>query len=298
MSIRTPSERVRLIRLLRTHGLRAVERLRADELKVALDKLGLTLPPYDETLQGAAASSAPSSAALQREPRQATPSPDVEAPVDSMISRFKEPAPLLPEGDRTFLRLIAVDPEKLFITWDLSAADRARVAGGAHLKLRIDEEGSYEHGDFVRSERIDPASYGWYLPAPEERTRFVAALTTLEGELVAVSNPAIVPPSRAAPPGPLRFATVPLGVDRRRLRGGRLLEALIDEEAELPDGVSVSEAGRTVRSQVHEPLEDAPSSSARIPLSRRADQHFAYQTPSSAPSSHLYKAPSSSGMLR
>lgn len=307
MARRPPlSERIRLIRLLRTHGLRAVERLRADELKLALDKLGLTLPAEDEPHEphepyephDGEAESAPSSPSLQRQVPEPTPPRDEERPLDPMNPKFKEPPPFLPEGDRSFVRLIAVDPGQLFITWDLSREDRALVEAGAHLKLRVDEEGTYEHGDFILSERIDPRANGWYLRAPEERTRLVAALTTLGGDLVAVSNPAIVPPSRPAPEGPLRFASVPVGIDRRRLRGGLLLRALFDDEADLPEGVEVSEAGRTVRARVSPDIGAAPSSSARIPLSQGVEHYHLGPPAASPPSSHLYKAPSSSGMRR
>src|SRR5690606_16770049 len=78
------SERIRLIRILRTHGLRAVERLRADELRVALDKLGLTLNTDEERPAPVEPPRASSSELAQNSDEPAAPpeEPAEEAPAD------------------------------------------------------------------------------------------------------------------------------------------------------------------------------------------------------------------------
>lgn len=298
MARRSPlSERIRLIRILRTHGLRAVERLRADELKVALDKLGLTLqgdeqPPFGEDR------TPPSSGELVKRGAEVPPLPAVEAPVDPMDRRFKEPDNFLPEGERTFLRLVAVDWQQLYATWDLDADAWARLGNDeAQIKIRVADASSDEHGDFLSSHHVKPGARGWYVPAPEQRLRVVAALTTSRSEVLAVSNAVIVPPNHPSPPGPLRFATVPVGIDRRRLRGGQLLNALIDDLTDLPEGVVVSESGREVRSRLPGEIEDsAPSSGRRRLITSAAPGMPAVASatpPDSAPSSG--SAVSSSG---
>lgn len=302
MARRPPlSERIRLIRILRTHGLRAVERMRADELKVALEKLGLTLPVYDEEPPAAEAPKGPSSSELVQRGAE-LPEVVEEVPVDPMDQRFREPQNFIPSGERTFLRLIAVDWQQLFATWDLDQHARARLGGDdARLKIRVADASSDEHGDFLLSEHVRVSSHGWYLRAPEQRLRVVAALTSPDGQVIAVSNAVIVPPNHPAPPGPLRFATVPVSIDRRRLRGGLLLRALIDDEADLPEGVIVAESGRQVRARTaSEAEESAPSSGKRRLLSQGGPSLPGVNSApssswSSAPSS---SAPSSSGGLR
>ncbi len=311
MARRPPlSERIRLIRILRTHGLRAVERLRADELKVALDKLGLTLPeegtpaygvapleplPSSESSSSSAPSSAaPSSPSLQQRGDEVAPDAEeitAEHAIDPMDARFREPAAFVPAGERTFLRLVAVDWQHLFATWDTDAHARARLGGDdALLRVRVADSSLDEPGDVLFHEHVKISARGWYLRAPEQRLRVVAALTTPSGEVLCVSNATIVPPNHPAPPGPLRFASVPVGVDRSRLRGGLLLRALIDDETDLPEGVVVAESGRQVRARAaSEQGDSAPSSGKRRLLSQGGPT-----LPSTSASSSSGSAPSSS----
>lgn len=290
------SERIRLIRILRTHGLRAVERLRADELRLALDKLGLTLNLDEERPGPVAPPSASSSELAQRgeEPPPTQEEPTEEVVVDTLDPRFREPDVFLPAGERTFVRLIAVDSNHLYATWDLDGGARARLGGDeARLLVRVADTASGEPGDVLFSETIRVSAGGWYLRAPEPRLRVVAALATPSGEVLVSSNPCVVPPSHPAPPGPLRFATVPVSVDRRRLRGGLLLRALIDEETDLPESVVVEESGRVVRARLEEQEESAPSSGEK----RRLLSQGGPTLPSvqSAPSSWRSASSSSGG---
>lgn len=312
------SERIRLIRILRTHGLRAVERLRADELRAALEKLGLTLNADEERPAANAAAPAPASATssvsssemahAREESTREPPSEDApteEAPMDTMVPRFREPDAFLPVGERTFVRLIAVDWNHLYATWDVDASTRSRLGGDdARLFVRVADASSNEPGAVLFDESIRVSAKGWYLRAPEPRLRVVAALCTPGGEVLAVSNACVVPPNHPAPPGPLRFATVPISVDRRRLRGGQLFCALIDEATELPEDVVVEEAGRVVRARVPRAEEEsAPSSGAKQRVLSQGGPTLpvADSAPSSwrsAPSSSASSAPSSSGGRR
>ena len=56
--------RLQLVKLLRAHGLRDVERMREDELKDALSRLSLLLPDLQRTLPMMSAPCAPMSASM------------------------------------------------------------------------------------------------------------------------------------------------------------------------------------------------------------------------------------------
>lgn len=226
----TLPRRIQLLKLLRANGLRGVERMREDELKDALQKLRVVLPA-----PALAERPSPSSHAFLA--RAAEPAPPIHDGDDPhALPRFREPKLLLPEAERTFLRLIPVKPRLLFCTWDLSQADRAR-AGEARLELCwrdfLGERPSVD--DLLQQQAalrlpVDPSAGGWYLTVPGERLAVAAALY-LGDQRVAQSNLSLTPPARPAPPGPLWVATLPPALDRRALRQGKLLRGEVPEAA-------------------------------------------------------------------
>lgn len=267
-------QRIRLIKLLRAHGLRAVERLREDELKDALEKLGLALPPEEPPAQAPAPRESPWSATgTKRDDDAPAPkkTPPPAAADDGRDTRFDEPPLSLPDGARTFLRLLAVSPTRLFATWDLDASDRA-APGQERLEIVAADDAD---GAPLATARIDRKSHGWYVDAPDERIALAARLR-IGDRVVARSNVTWVPPSRPAPPGPLVFATIPASVDRRELRGGALVAARLGEP--LPEGVTVSDTGERTRAEDVVP-DGAPSSGETAP--RGAPSSW------SRPSSHV-----------
>ncbi len=218
----TLPRRIQLLKLLRANGVRGVERMREDDLKDALQKLRLVVPAPAPTERPA-----PSSHAFLA--RAADPPPPFDDGDDPhALPRFREPKLLLPEAERTFLRLIAVKPRLLYCTWDVARALRDR-GGRARLELCWrDVLGEPPRADDLLGQepalRIDVelAAGGWYLTVPGERLAIAGALV-LDGARVATSNVTFAPPARPAPPGPLWFATLPPGLDRRAMRQGRLL---------------------------------------------------------------------------
>lgn len=218
----TLPRRIRLVRLLRARGFRDAERLREDELVRALDRLD-TLTHQMTGRRGAGSS--PSSSELVKSPPAGASSPLPTVDPRSLfedpdaLPRFREPRIVLPEGERTFLRLVAVDSARLFATWDLDAAARAAIAKhGVRLELHVLDE-----GHAPSSHEIDARAGGWYLDAPGPRLSCVVRLVTTKGEVLAESNPAIVLADGPAGPGPIVFATLPPSVDRRLLVGASLL---------------------------------------------------------------------------
>jgi hypothetical protein len=218
---RTPlPERIRLVKILRAHGLRTAERLRADELKSALKRLGLVLGPDEpdesvlspRTNAWSGTSSVHMSPANQPENKpMPTHQPPPDPPEDPILPRFKEPELHLPDGRASFIRLIAVSPERLYATWDLTPEARARAGEQAELVIRFADAPRGEAGAEVLRTRVHPGSYGWYVEAPEERARLVADLILHVGareEILATSNDCIVPPARPARPGASRRRSV------------------------------------------------------------------------------------------
>lgn len=246
-----------MVKLLRAHGLRHAERLREDELKVALHELGLALSEGGAG-QDLMVGSGATSGRLHPTPAPA-PAPE-EPPVEEIDERwddphaapfFREPKVHIPEGERTFLRLIAVDWRRLFATWDLAADQWHHLLGGVELRVlpaEVPDLLNPEHALVIES--VDARARGWYLEVEDQdRSALVAVLLTFDDgrpRVLATSNVTVVPPARLAPPGPLWFATLSPHADRRRLRGGMLLRALAGEKVELPDGVRVEKTGRTV----------------------------------------------------
>lgn len=224
----TLPRRIQLMKLLRANGVRGVERMREDDLKEALQKLRLVVPA-----PAASDRPAPSSHAFLARP--AEPAPPIDDGDDAhALPRFREPKLLIPEAERTFLRLIAVKPRLLFGTWDASRADRAR-GGRAHLELYWrDFLGEPPvAADLIAQQPaaridVDLAAGGWYLTAPGERLAVAAALV-VDGVRIASSNVTLAPPARPAPPGPLWLASLPPALDRRALRQGRLLRGEVPE---------------------------------------------------------------------
>jgi hypothetical protein len=255
MSPFTLPRRLRLVRLLHAKGFRDAERLREDELEAALKRLDT----LSSTASLARGKSGPSSSEKMARTEDVN-TIDWRALYDDpdALPRFREPKIFLPEGDRTFLRLVAVDAERVFATWDLDAAARALVSHGAKLELHVldDDRPATVHD-------VDTRVGGWYIDAPGERLAVLARLVTPDGTVVVESNPAIVPANRPAPPGPLVFATLPPFVDRRMLAHGPLLDG-----TELPKGIvrterGVSEAKIVVEEPHRSDDEDAPSSAER-----------------------------------
>lgn len=254
--------RLRLVRLLRAHGLRQVERMREDELRRALKELGISLaegapPPPEEGANGPS-----SSTCMRPHPEGARPVPSGEEEAGEWddphaLPRFREPRLFVPEGRRTFLRLIAVDPTLLFCTWDLDEAFWKNPPERVELRLlRADAEDLLSDELCFATAAVDAGTRNRYLPAPGERIAVKAVLVAFAGgkpRVLAESNRAIVPPSRPAPPGPLWFARISPHADRRRLRDGALLAALAGQDVELPEGVEVFRTGRDVPSPGIEP---------------------------------------------
>ncbi|MBI1948908.1 MAG: hypothetical protein HYS27_24690 [Deltaproteobacteria bacterium] len=226
----TLPRRIQLLKLLRANGVRGVERMREDDLKDALQRLRLVVPA-----PSSAERPAPSSHAFLA--RAAEPPPPFDDGDDPhALPRFREPKLLLPEAERTFLRLIAVKPRLLFCTWDVARAERAR---GGHARLELcwrDFLGEPPSARDLLGQQpalvvdVDLAAGGWYLTVPGERLAIAAALV-VDGARLAASNVTLTPPARPAPPGPLWLATLPPSIDRRRLRQGRLLRGEVPEAA-------------------------------------------------------------------
>jgi hypothetical protein len=252
----TLPRRIQLVKLLRANGLRGVERMREDDLKDALQKLRLVVPA-----PGADHPSPSSHAFLARAAEPPPPFGDGDDP--HALPRFREPKLLLPEGERTFLRLIAVKPRLLFCTWDVAHAQRT---GAARLELcwrdflgeRPSTDDLLKQQPAARVE-VDVAAGGWYLTVPGERLAVAAALF-VDGVRVAVSNVTLAPPARPAPPGPLWLATLPPSFDRRSLRHGRLLRG------EVPE-VALQRAGETDARSVEIDIDaDLPASATAMRL--------------------------------
>ncbi|MFZ9889874.1 MAG: hypothetical protein ACO3JL_20450, partial [Myxococcota bacterium] len=272
MSKKPPfSERIRLVRILKTHGVRTAERMRAEELQSAVKKLRLTAeleaelaPDTSTMLENAVAVAVAepvSSTELVQRGIDEPPPPLEETPFDPIDPRFREAQNFLPSGERTFVRLIAVDWHRLFATWDLGPEARALAAADeAELVITAADGEENDESAVLHRERVRLSSKGWYLPATPARLGVVASLRAIGGASLARSNRVIVPPNHPAPPGELRFATVPVGANRALLRGGALLGALLDDQTELPPGVVIAESGRQVRSPTQDEIgESAPS---------------------------------------
>lgn len=260
--------RVRLVKLLRAHGLRDAERLREDELLGALSRLKIVLPSTAPiafaaplpTSSGHSPNAAPSASAAA----------DTEADLESLyddphaLERFLEPKIFIPAGERTFLRLIAVDPFTLFATWDLDEHARSLVEGRVFIDLvRLDDD------ENTQRVFIDLLPGGWYIGAPRSGCTVVARLgcESAQGDKVIVeSNAAIVLPNQPQEGGEVIFATIPPKTNRAALAGGKLLE----EKAALPDGVTIEATGESATLPVSErqrvvdgAAADAPGSGER-----------------------------------
>jgi hypothetical protein len=247
---------LQLVKLLRAHGLRDVERLREDELKEALARLSILLPdlqahttvfapPPTSTMGGRSAAAAP------------VTDDDDDA---HALPRFREPRVFLPDGERTFLRVIAVKPRVLFFTWELHkdiARDRPtqiEIFVRDTLGDPPDAAGlAAQHPSFVVD--VAAGAPGWYVTIPGERTAVAAALV-VDGRRICVSNLALTPPARPAPPGPFWEATLAPGISRKLLRKGGLLRG------SLPEGAVLVTKGEAVRIEVPEAAVDAADEAA------------------------------------
>jgi hypothetical protein len=280
--------RLQLVKLLRAHGLRDVERLREDELKDALARLSILMPdltseaPFVQAGPSSSSSSSLSSAALsssalsssaassgagERRARlgQAGPHDDDDG---AGLPRFREPRVFLPNNERTFVRAIAVKPRVVFATWDTRFDV---VEGPARLEVYTQSflgappsSSSVLLTPILFSVSVDRTASGWYLDVPAERLAVVLRLVidTDDGPVVvATSNVALTPPARPAPAGPLWMATLSPEVDRRTLRGAGLLRE------SLPEGASLETRGEALPENVlvaSRAVADLPSSSFRF----------------------------------
>ena len=224
----TLPRRIQLVKLLRANGLRDVERMRDEELRAALGRLHLVIPEPPPR------KSAPSSGAFLARP--AEPPPVVDDSDDPhALPRFKEPKLFLPDGERTFLRAIAVKPRLLFCTWDVARSEREKLEGPVELQLFWrDFLGDAPFADDLLQQQpsarvdVDVAAPGWYLNVPGDRLAVAAALVvTTSGRRLVCSNVSIAPPARPGPPGPLWMATLPPSLDRRKLLERKLLRGSV-----------------------------------------------------------------------
>jgi hypothetical protein len=229
----TLPRRIQLVKLLRANGLRDVERMREDELREALARLRVVVPDPKAAERGA-----PSSGAFLARP--ADPPPFVDDSDDPWaLPRFREPKLFLPDGERTFLRAIAVKPRLLFCTWDVRSQDRAHLEGPVELQLSWrdflgDAPGA---GEVLRQEPftripIELSSAGWYVTIPGDRIAVTASLVVVGQEKsrrLAESNVTLAPPARPAPPGPYWLATLPPSLDRRRLKDRSLMKGEVGD---------------------------------------------------------------------
>jgi|GEM_PF-1845614 len=233
--------RIRLIKHLRTHGLTGLERMREDELVRAMRDLKLFVPeeplplPVTPTPTSNSLPSSHSLAQTQLAP-SAKPGPASEAPnVTDLfddphaLPRFREPRITLPEGQRSFLRLIPVDGRTLFITWDLSETDRQRLHGQVRLHLRHLDEGGHDQWH-----DIDLHPGGWYLSTFDDGARMQVDLLTGDDVLL-TSNEAVVPPVKPAAPGPVVYATL----SPHRSRKDLAAQGILDGMGQDIDGVEV-----------------------------------------------------------
>jgi hypothetical protein len=223
----TLPRRIQLVKLLKSHGLRGVERARDEDIKEALSRL--------RALPGGASPNstegAPSSTSFAKKSDPPPPLPDDDDAY--ALPRFREPKLFLPDHERTFLRAICVKPRLAFFTWDVHRDRRDR--GQVWLEVRF---GDFlgEAPDAAQIARVSPqlrvdvdlSAGGWYVPVPGERLAIVGTLMDKDG-VIAQSNVSLSPPARPAPPGPLWLATLPPSLDRRALLGGKLLRG------EVPD---------------------------------------------------------------
>ena len=289
-------KRLQLVKLLRAHGLRDVERLREDELKEALARLSILLPD----LQAHTTVFAPSPSSTMGG-RSAAPVALADDDEDHYcLPRFREPRLFLPDGERTFLRAIAVKPRVLFFTWELHRD--LRPVGHAQLQIFVrDTLGDApnvvdllgQHPSFVID--VDASAPGWYVTIPGERTAVAAALL-IDGVRVCTSNLALTPPTRPAPPGPLWEATLGNGVSRRALRQAGLVRG-----RSLPVGVVVATRGEAVRIEVKEAaavaVEDDTVSSTLL-MRGSSSSSSSSSSPSSSSSSSSPSSSSSSSSFQ
>lgn len=261
--------RLRLVKLLRAHGLRNAERMREDELKAALERLPLALSAPEDIPLTSPRSRPPSSdvtARLAAAPPEPEPAPPEDDRYDDPHAdpRFLEPKIALPDGQRTFLRLIAVDPQQLLVTWDLDEPTRQKAQKGVKIRLTVLDDDDLDGGSYPQViHDVDLLPGRWYIPAPNERLTVHVELLAASGEVLAVSNAAIVPPTRPARPGPLVWATLPIGLDRRQLADKDLLAG--DDPGFA--GAEIEHAGET-RDAWGRPLEELPSSAEAAPWAR------------------------------
>lgn len=250
-------ERLRMVKLLRTHGLRHAERMRESELKSALQELGLHL--HEETDSALAALNPASSQAFVGEAGE--PSGALVAEDEATLQeRFDDPYALpfyreakvtIPEGQRTFLRLIAVDWGLLFATWDL--APELWQTGYDRVELRIlpvEATDLLDESAVLLRTEVDLRARSWYLPVDNmDRYALKAVLITYRAEgpqVLSASNETSVPPTRLAPEGPLWFASIEPNVPRQSLQGGALVRALAGEDVPLPEGTYVDKSDQRV----------------------------------------------------
>lgn len=290
--------RLQLVKLLRAHGVKDVERLREDELREALTSLGISLPdlvddapfaPPSSTTSGAIPQEM-STAAIEQAVEQAI---DLDADDPHALPQFREPRVSLPEHDHTFVRAIAVAPGELYCTWQLHTdvvpgPVRLRVHTAEYLGTAPPVEELLQRPG-VDAE-VDRDAPGWYLRQPAERLAFLVELVVKSDAgdvVVATSNPTLAPPARPAPAGPLWMATLTSDVDRRALRHNGLLNPSLPQGVHVEHLGTVDEDGITTVAGERVPLGISASALSRVSSASGA---------SAAGSSLLSSLPSSSSM--
>jgi hypothetical protein len=263
--------RLQLVKLLRAHGVKDVERLREDELREALTALGISLPDLVDDAPFAPPSSTTSGAIPQELTTAAIEQAiDVDADDPHALPQFREPRVSLPEHDHTFVRAIAVAPGELYCTWQLHTdvvpgPVRLRVHTAEYLGTAPPVEEMLQRPG-VDAE-VDRDAPGWYLRQPPERLAFLVELVVKSDAgdvVVATSNPTLAPPSRPAPAGPLWMATLTSDVDRRALRNSGLLQPSLPAGAHVEHLGTVDDSGITTVAGERVPLGIAASALQRV----------------------------------
>jgi len=226
--------RLQLVKLLRAHGVKDVERLREDELRDALARLSILLPDLAAEAPFAALPASPSSTIHAADGDADTIVDTDTAAIDAIdedaddphcLPRFREPKVSLPEAQHTFARAICVKPGEMFVSWQLR--DDVVVGDVALEVFAVEYFGRSPDAAAVLATTprlvvdVDRASHGWYVHIPQERWAVVVNVVVASDEgrvVVATSNLALATPAKRSAAGPLWLASIGPEVDRRVLR--------------------------------------------------------------------------------
>lgn len=202
-----------LLQLATRRGIERPERFSANELEALLQALPADADsPLPSAPSSGAGLHAPALEALSDAPKDAPPAPGYqENPF------YKEPPVTMPALlGQDAVWLLAVEPEVLFCTWDISDRTRARAGAGGKPTLRLVSPDAAGHVDV----EIDFRADGWYVASSWERVRVTALLGVTEQgrfEQVANSRAVMIPPRTAAPVRRTFMAHIPYDLDRRMI---------------------------------------------------------------------------------